>query len=73
MCYLHICPKWEWIASFEKLDGGLVSFGDGHICHIERIGTVLIKMFDATVRELQDVRYIRQLEKSLISVGALEV
>ena len=23
----HVCPKWEWFASFEKLDGDLVSLG----------------------------------------------
>jgi len=33
----HVCPKQEWFARFEKLDGGLMSFGDGHTCHIERI------------------------------------
>jgi len=26
----HVCPKRERFASFEKLDGGFVSFGDGH-------------------------------------------
>jgi len=41
-------------------------------CHIEGIGTVRIKIFDGTVRELQVVRYIPQLKKNLISVGVLE-
>ena len=50
----HVCPKREWFARFEKLD---VSFGDGHTCHIEEI-TIRIKMFDGTMRELQEVRYV---------------
>ena len=34
--------------------------------------TVRIKMFDVIVRELKDVRYVPQLKRNLISVGALE-
>ena len=49
-----------------------MSFGDGHTCHIEGICRVRIKMFDVTVRELQDVRCVPQLIKNLISVGVLE-
>ena len=31
----HVCSKQEWFASFEKLDGRWVSFGDERTCHIE--------------------------------------
>jgi len=27
----HVCPKHKRFASFGKLDGRLVSFGDGHM------------------------------------------
>ena len=37
------------------------------------IGTVLIKMFDEMVRELKKVRYVPQLKKNLIFVGALKI
>ena len=43
-----------------------------HPCNMEGIGTVRIKMFDGIVRELKKVRYVPQLKKNLISVGALE-
>jgi len=46
--------------------------GDDRSCHMEGICTVLVKIFDRMVRELKDVRYIPQLKKNLISVGALE-
>ena len=36
------------------------------------IGIVLIKMFDGMVRELKEVRYVPQLVRNLISVGAFE-
>jgi len=68
----HVCPKQKLFASFEKLDECLVSLGDGHICQIEGICTVSIKLFDGMIRELKDVRYVPQLKKNLISVGALE-
>ena len=46
--------------------------GDDHPCNVEGMGTVHIKMFDGIVRELKEVRYVPQLKRNLISVGALE-
>ena len=45
------------------------------IAHVtlEDICTVLIKMFNRMMQELKKVRYIPQLKRSLISVGALKV
>jgi len=68
----HIFPKRDWFASFEKLDNSLVQMGDDSTSNMDGVGTVLIKMFDGMVRELKDVRYIPQMKKSLISIGALE-
>jgi len=39
---------------------------------MEGIGTILIKMFDGIVQELKKVRYVPQLKKNIISVGALK-
>ena len=39
---------------------------------MEGIGNILIRMFDEMVRELKDMRYVPQLKKNLISIGALE-
>ena len=49
-----------------------MSFGDGHTCQIEGIDTVRIKLSDWMIKKLKDVRYLSQLNKNLISVGALE-
>ena len=68
----YICPKRELFCCSEKLDIGLVSFGDRYTCQIEGIGTVRIKLSDGIVRELRDVRYIPQLKENFISVGASE-
>ena len=45
---------------------------DDHPCNIEGMGTVRIKMDDEIVRELKEVRYVPQLKRNLISVGALK-
>jgi len=46
--------------------------GDDHSCNVEGIVTVCVKTFDVTVRELKEVRYVPQLKRNPISVGALE-
>ena len=68
----HVCPNRAWFSSFEKLDGCYTVMGDDHPCNIEGMGTVRIKMEDGIVRELKEVRYVPQLKRNLISVGALE-
>ena len=47
--------------------------GDDHPCNVEGIGTIHIKMFDGILRELKEVRYVPQLKRNLISIGALEI
>ena len=46
--------------------------GDDRPCNMKEIGTIRIKIFDGIVRELKEVRYVPQLKRNLISVGALE-
>ena len=38
--------------------------GDDRPCHMEGIGTILVKMFDGMVRELKDVSYVPQLKRN---------
>ena len=40
--------------------------------NMKAIGTLFIKMFDGMVRELKEVKYVPQLKKNLISIGALK-
>ena len=46
--------------------------GDDHPCNIEGMGKVHIKMDDGIVQELKEVRYVPQLKRNLIFVGALD-
>jgi len=67
-----VCPIRDWFSNFEKLDRCFVVMGDNHPCNVEGMGTVHIKMDDGIVRELKEVRYVSQLKRNVISVGALE-
>ena len=68
----HNCPRKELFASFEELDGGLMSMRDNQTCWLVGKGTVRIKIYDGTMREFKDVRYISRITKNLISIGALK-
>ena len=68
----HVCHNRDWFSIFEKLDGCSVIIDDDHPCNMKRIVTVQIRMFDGMIRELKKVRYVPQVKKNLISVGALE-
>ena len=46
--------------------------GDDRPYNMEGIGTDQIKMFDGMIRELKEVRYVPQLKRNLISLGALK-
>ena len=50
-----------------------MSMEDDHTCRLVGKGTVRIKMYDGTMRELKEVRYIPSMIKNIISVGALKV
>ncbi|KAM1225757.1 hypothetical protein ACFX13_045186 [Malus domestica] len=68
-----ICvPFGEWFSSFEELDGEVVLMGNNNACKTQGIGKICLKMHDGTVRELSDVRYVPDMKKNLISLGALE-
>ena len=68
----HACLNKDWFSSFEKLDDGSVVMGDDRPCNMEGICTCFIKTFNGMVWELTEVRYVLQLNKNLISIGALK-
>ena len=46
--------------------------GNDSTCKMTGIGSVQIKMFDGIIRKLNDVRYVPNLKKNLISLGVLD-
>ena len=57
---------------FEELDGGLMSMEDDHACWLVGKEPVRIRMYNGTLRELKEVRYIPTIMQNVISVGVLE-
>jgi len=68
----HICVRRELFSSFEELDGSLMSMKDDHTCRLVGKGTVSIKMYDGTMKELKEVTYIPNMTNNIILVGVLE-
>ena len=46
--------------------------GDDYALEIAGVGTVKIKMFDGTVRTIQEVRHLKGLKKNLLSLGQID-
>ena len=59
----HLSQK--GVVCIEELDGSLISMGDDHTCWLVGKGTVCIKMYDKTMRELKEMRYIPCMTKNL--------
>ena len=70
-CSHHVCHERELFSTFAK-SSGLVVMGNDQSCPIEGVGLVKIRMFDGVLRTLQEVKYIPQVRKNLISLGTLD-
>ncbi|KAG6395494.1 hypothetical protein SASPL_146139 [Salvia splendens] len=67
-----MCPIREWFFDFEELNGGLVYMGNDSPCKTVGICSIKLRNQDGSTRILKDVRYVPQLKKNPISLGALE-
>ncbi len=68
----HMTPHREWFSSFRSCEGGTVLLGDDGICKVEGVGIVQIKSNANTVVTLDDVRYVPQLKRNLLSGHAFD-
>jgi hypothetical protein len=71
-CTYHMSLIWEWFFDFEELDGGVVYMGNDNLCKTVRIGSIKLLNYDGSTRVLNDVRYVPNLKKNLISLEFLE-
>ena len=67
-----MCPIKAWFKDFKEVDGGHVLLGNNKHCKNLGTGTVRIKHYDGIERVFEDVRYILELKKNLISLGMLD-
>ena len=71
-CTFHMCLKKEWFYNLEELELGLVIMGNDQTRDILGKGKINLKLHDGTVHFLNEVRYILDLKRNLISAGLLE-
>jgi hypothetical protein len=62
----------EWFATYESLNGGSVSMGNGTKYRVVGIGTIRFKMFDGIVCTLIDVSHVVGMKKNFISFKVLD-
>ncbi|KAJ8633371.1 hypothetical protein MRB53_026707 [Persea americana] len=71
-CSYHMCPNMDWFTTYREINGGSVLMGNNVACKTVGTRTIKIKMYDEIVRTLAEVRYVPDLKKNLISLGALD-
>nr|GEX38688.1 retrovirus-related Pol polyprotein from transposon TNT 1-94 [Tanacetum cinerariifolium] len=62
----------DYLVDFEEYDGGNILLGDGRECRVRGTGKVQVQMRDGSSFVLDNVRYVSELRRKLISLGTLE-
>lgn len=70
-CIYHMSPVREWIFNFE-INERVVYMGNVNACKATGVGSIRLKNHNRLTRILTNVRYMSNLKKNLISLGALE-
>nr|GFC04659.1 zinc finger, CCHC-type [Tanacetum cinerariifolium] len=65
-------PRRGFLFDFKEFNGGMVLLGDKRSCAIMGIGKVRVQMKDGLSFVLENVRYIPELKRNLISLGTLD-
>nr|GEY07451.1 retrovirus-related Pol polyprotein from transposon TNT 1-94 [Tanacetum cinerariifolium] len=68
----YMTPRREFLFEFKEFNGGTVLLGDNRACAIMGIGKVKVKMKDGSSFMLENVRYIPELKRNLISLSTLD-
>lgn len=71
-CSYHMCPTKSKFETFREVDGKTMLLGNNKTCKVMGVGIIRIKMLDGIERLLQDVRYVPELKRKLISLGVLD-
>lgn len=71
-CSFHICPNRSLFSSLNMAGGGKVLIGNNMLYSVKGIGAIMLKLHDGTYKMLQDVRFIPELKRNLISLGMLD-
>ncbi|XP_075074488.1 uncharacterized protein LOC142162081 [Nicotiana tabacum] len=65
-------PNRDWFVDSQEGECGVIHTANNNPLTIYGIGSIRLRNYDGLIRILTDVRYVPELKKKLISVGALE-
>ncbi|KAI4379525.1 hypothetical protein MLD38_005807 [Melastoma candidum] len=71
-CTFHMCPRLDWFSTLDEIQGGKVLMGNDGECEVKGIGNIRLRTHDGQMHTLTDVRYVPEITKNLISLGALD-
>ena len=70
-CSFHMCPKLEWFHDLQQSTGSVL-LRNNQICNVRGMGNIRLRLKDGSAMILTEVRYIPDIKRNLISLGALE-
>lgn len=62
----------DWVETLNLAPEGEVLLGNNKSCRVAGRGSIRIKMHDGVERVLSEVKYVPELKRNLISLGALD-
>ncbi|GJR41256.1 retrovirus-related pol polyprotein from transposon TNT 1-94 [Tanacetum coccineum] len=68
----HLTPRRDFLFDFKEFNGGTVLLDDNRACAIMGTGKERVQMKDGSSFVLENVRYIPELKRNLISLGTLD-
>ncbi|GKB63082.1 retrotransposon protein, putative, ty1-copia subclass, partial [Tanacetum coccineum] len=70
--FFHMTPRRDFLFDFKEFNGGTVLLGDNTTCAIKGTGKVGVQMKDGSSFVLENVHYIPELKRNLLSLDTLE-
>lgn len=71
-CFFRMHPHKNWFLSYKNCEEGRVLLGNDKTLKVVGIGSIKLQLTDGAVRILQEVRYVPELRRNLISLDILD-
>ncbi|KAH0645603.1 hypothetical protein KY284_033487 [Solanum tuberosum] len=71
-CSYYMCPNRDWFVDLQEGECGVIHTANNNPLTAYGVGSIRLRNHNGLTRTLTDVRYVPNLKKNLISVGALE-
>ena len=65
-------PRKEFLFNFRSVDGGKVLMGNDQTCNVNGIGSVKFQLWDGFLRVIENVRWVPQFRRNLLSLGMFD-